>query len=75
MERNRKVLFYLSLLLAICLVFLFKRQVSALLLRNIQVYIYPVMKIWRKITAPMLLFFPSLTGRFTNIKLPWRKQN
>lgn len=60
LERNRRPLAYTFVLLAIILTFLYKREVSAVLLRHIQVYIYPVMKLWRRITAPMILFFPSL---------------
>lgn len=61
MEKNRRILGYVSLFLTLCLVLFFKREVSSILLRNIQVYIYPVMKLWRKITAPVILFFPALT--------------
>lgn len=32
-----------------------------LLMRNIQAYIYPVMRYWRKLTLPIIRQFPQLT--------------
>lgn len=62
LQSHRKIVITVLLLLSLFALLFFKRPVSTILLRNIQVYIYPVMKLWRKITAPVLLFFPSLTG-------------
>lgn len=63
LDRNRKIVIYITIFLFLYAVIFYKTEVTSLLLRNIQVYIYPVMKLWRKITAPMILFFPSLTGK------------
>lgn len=68
LQSHRKIVTTVLLLLSLFALLFFKRPVSTILLRNIQVYIYPVMKLWRKITAPVLLFFPSLTGECSNLK-------
>lgn len=62
-DRNRRIVIYVTLFLFLYAIIFYRAALSSILLRNIQVYIYPVMKWWRKITAPMILFFPSLTGK------------
>lgn len=63
LDRNRRIVVFVTIFLFLYAIIFYKTELYSLLLRNIQVYIYPVMKWWRKLTAPMILFFPSLTGR------------
>lgn len=54
----------LIVLLLVCIFILFhKHETVSILLRNIQAFIYPGMKIWRKLTLPIISRYPSLTGR------------
>lgn len=62
-EQNKRIIYGITVILVVFVFFIFKREISSILLRNIQIYIYPLMKLWRKLSAPLLLFFPSLTGK------------
>lgn len=39
----------------------YKTEASKAFMRNIQTFIYPVMRAWRKITLPLIIAFPALT--------------
>lgn len=48
--------------LAICLVLVnYRIELTKLFMRNIQMYIYPGMKVWRMFTLPVIQQFPQLT--------------
>lgn len=49
------------IMLIILLVIYKQHETSNLFMRNIQNYIYPGMKYWRKITMPVIKTFPELT--------------
>lgn len=60
-EKRQKLVSFLALIILGFAFFYYKQEVESLFLRHVQVYIYPGMKLWRKLTAPLILFFPSLT--------------
>lgn len=61
MDRKRKILFWVFYLIIACLFISYKNEASTIFLRNIQTFIYPGMKIWRKMTLPVINKFPGLT--------------
>uniref|UniRef100_A0A0K8TKR0 Putative conserved plasma membrane protein n=1 Tax=Tabanus bromius TaxID=304241 RepID=A0A0K8TKR0_TABBR len=60
-DRKRKILFWIFYLVIACLFLTYKNEASTLVLRNIQTFIYPGMKLWRKMTLPVISKFPGLT--------------
>lgn len=71
-ELRRKTISYFIFFLLCLVLFYYKHEISSIFLRNIQVYIYPGMKLWRKITAPIILFFPSLTGNMEPLNIRYK---
>ncbi|XP_055389563.1 uncharacterized protein LOC129618686 [Condylostylus longicornis] len=60
-DRKRKIFFWLFYLAIGFLCVSYKNEASTLILRNIQTFIYPGMKLWRRMTLPMINNFPGLT--------------
>lgn len=60
--------FNITIIISIFLVclLLYKHETSSFFLRNIQTSIYPGMKLWRKLTLPVISQYPSLTGMDTS---------
>lgn len=58
----RRRSFLIIMLIVLLLVIFHKHETASVVLRNIQVLIYPGMKIWRKLTLPIIKQYPSLTG-------------
>lgn len=60
-DRKRKILFWIFYLFIACIFISYKNEASTIVLRNIQTFIYPGMKVWRKVTLPVIKKFPGLT--------------
>lgn len=60
-ERKKKIINFIFVLLTLFIVFSYKHEVSTVVLRNIQSFIYPGMRVWRKVTVPIIANYPSLT--------------
>ncbi|KFB43936.1 hypothetical protein ZHAS_00011762 [Anopheles sinensis] len=60
-ERKKKIINFIFLLMTLFIVFSYKHEVSTVVLRNIQSFIYPGMRFWRKATVPIIASYPSLT--------------
>lgn len=58
--KRRSVL--ICLLLFIFFILFHKHETASIFLRHIQIFIYPGMKLWRKLTLPIISRYPSLTG-------------
>lgn len=63
LERRKKIINFVFVLLTLFTLFVYKHEASSIILRNIQTYIYPGMKMWRKLTVPIISNYPILTGR------------
>lgn len=62
--KRRNVLISVFTIFAMILL-TYKTETSNILLRNLQTFIYPGMKIWRKLAIPVITQFPELTGLFS----------
>lgn len=60
-DRKKKIINFIFVLLTLFIVFSYKHEVSTVVLRNIQSFIYPGMRVWRKVTVPIIANYPSLT--------------
>ncbi|XP_055632520.1 uncharacterized protein LOC129772995 [Toxorhynchites rutilus septentrionalis] len=60
-ERKKKIINFIFVLLTLFIVFSYKHEVSTVVLRNIQSFIYPGMRVWRKVAVPIIANYPSLT--------------
>lgn len=60
-DRKKKIINFIFVLLTLFIVFSYKHEVSTVVLRNIQSLIYPGMRVWRKVTVPIIANYPSLT--------------
>uniref|UniRef100_A0A182SCR9 Uncharacterized protein n=1 Tax=Anopheles maculatus TaxID=74869 RepID=A0A182SCR9_9DIPT len=60
-ERKKKIINFIFLLVTLFVVFSYKHEVSTIVLRNIQSFIYPGMRFWRKATVPIIASYPALT--------------
>lgn len=60
-DRKRKILFWIFYVAIACIFISYKNEASTIVLRNIQTFIYPGMKVWRKMTLPVIKKFPGLT--------------
>jgi hypothetical protein len=60
-ERKKKILNFIFLLLTLFTLFSYKNECSTIVLRNIQSLIYPGMKMWRKMSVEVLIHYPSLS--------------
>uniref|UniRef100_A0A182JRN7 Uncharacterized protein n=1 Tax=Anopheles christyi TaxID=43041 RepID=A0A182JRN7_9DIPT len=60
-ERKKKIINFIFLLLTLFVVFSYKHEVSTVVLRNIQSFIYPGMRFWRKATVPIIASYPALS--------------
>lgn len=61
LDRRRKIFFWVFYLSLGFLCISYKNEASAIVLRNIQTIFYPGMKLWRKLTLPVIEKFPGLT--------------
>lgn len=61
MDRKQKILLWMLYLFIALLFISYKHEASTIVLRNIQTLIYPGMKLWRKMTLPVISKFPGLT--------------
>lgn len=61
LDRRRKIFFWIFYLSLGFLCISYKNEASAIVLRNIQTVFYPGMKLWRKLTLPVIEKFPGLT--------------
>lgn len=62
LDRRRKILMYaVTVFVAFVVCIQYRSEASSVILRNVQNLIYPGMKIWRKITLPIITKFPGLT--------------
>lgn len=61
LDRRRKIFFWIFYLSLGFLCISYKNEASAIVLRNIQTIFYPGMKLWRKLTLPVIEKFPGLT--------------
>lgn len=59
-KRKNILIFVFTIFLSILLTY--KTETSNILLRNVQTFIYPGMKFWRKLSIPVITQFPELTG-------------
>lgn len=59
---KRRNIFILIFTIFISILLTYKTETSNILLRNLQTFIYPGMKIWRKLSIPIITQFPELTG-------------
>lgn len=57
----RRYAYYIAMVAVICVLINYRSELSRLFMRNIQVYIYPGMRFWRKLTLPIIRQFPQLT--------------
>ncbi|XP_058054813.1 uncharacterized protein LOC131206315 [Anopheles bellator] len=60
-ERKKKIINFIFLLLTVFVVFSYKHEVSTVVLRHIQTFIYPGMRFWRKATVPIITSYPALS--------------
>ncbi|XP_055524772.1 uncharacterized protein LOC129718230 [Wyeomyia smithii] len=60
-DRKKKIINFIFVLLTLFIIFSYKHEVSTVVLRNIQSFIYPGMRVWRKVTVPIIANYPSLT--------------
>uniref|UniRef100_A0A1B0DJS8 Uncharacterized protein n=1 Tax=Phlebotomus papatasi TaxID=29031 RepID=A0A1B0DJS8_PHLPP len=61
LDRKRKIVWWIFSLLVAYTCVSYKHEASSLILRHIQNEIYPAMKLWRKLTLPIITQYPSLT--------------
>lgn len=61
LDRRRKIFLWIFYLTLGFLCISYKNEASAIVLRNIQTIFYPGMKLWRKLTLPVIEKFPGLT--------------
>ena len=61
--RKKQIILYMLTIIIFALLFFYKHETASILLRNIQNFIYPGMKLWRKLSLPVISKFPSLTGK------------
>lgn len=55
---------YISVVLIIVALVNYRTDISRLFMRNIQTFIYPGMRYWRKMTLPIIRQFPRLTNLY-----------
>ncbi|KAL5273195.1 hypothetical protein ACFFRR_000140 [Megaselia abdita] len=61
LDRRRKIFLWIFYLSVGFLCISYKNEASSIVLRNIQTIFYPGMKLWRKLTLPVIEKFPGLT--------------
>lgn len=57
----RKYMVYIAVLVIVLILVNYRGELKRIFMRNIQVYIYPGMRLWRKLTMPIIQQFPQLT--------------
>lgn len=72
-KRRNVLLFIFTIFISILLTY--KTETSNILLRNLQTFIYPGMKFWRKLSIPIITQFPELTGLIDPIPFFYLKLN
>ncbi|XP_055684718.1 uncharacterized protein LOC129790905 [Lutzomyia longipalpis] len=61
LDRKRKIVWWIFTLLVAYTCLSYKHEAYSLFLRRIQTHIYPGMKLWRKLTLPIITQYPTLT--------------
>lgn len=57
----RRYVFIFAIAVMVTVLVTFKLEASNVFMRNIQIFIYPGMRAWRKLTIPVIRTFPALT--------------
>lgn len=57
----RRYFLYIIICAVVIVLLKYKTETSNAFMRNIQTFIYPVMRAWRKMTLPLIKTFPALT--------------
>lgn len=60
----RRYFLHIAICALIIVLVNYKTETSNAFMRNIQTFIYPVMRAWRKITLPLIVAFPALTDLY-----------
>lgn len=60
----RRYVVYIGVVFVIIALVNYRTDISRLFMRNIQTFIYPGMKYWRKMTLPIIRQFPQLTNLY-----------
>lgn len=57
----RRYIVHIAVLAILLTLVNYRAELTRIFMRNIQVYIYPLMRLWRKLTMPIIRQFPQLT--------------
>lgn len=57
----KRYMVYIAVLVIVLILVNYHVELKRIFMRNIQVYIYPGMRLWRKLTMPIIQQFPQLT--------------